>query len=524
MKEVKSFPAEDRRFIPTTKEWEIIYRDEYVKKLRELNFDIDTILYNKCYSQNVDDAWKKIKIPKEYDYLFDYQKDVLRFSEYHNNRILVALEMGGGKSITSLSIMDRIDQFPTIIVCPSSVKNGFKREYYKFINKDDRIKMIESSSEMIDYKDEYDIFIINYDILARNIKKVKEYFYPNDRLENFFKNNIKCAILDEIHKIKNPDAKTSNAIHYILKNTKNIIALTGTPILSSSKDLFMILNLLRPDLFPNYWKFCNRFCNIKINYKAGRVKEFYGARNSSELNSILLNEVMFRLTKEDMGTVLDKPLISVIPISMKNNKKYKELENSISDDSGFSIMDKLKKEAWEQKKESFYEILEEFLEETDEKIVLFYHNKNVGNDIQEKFPNSVKIDGTISTKGDTRDKIIDKFMEDKDIRIILGSIGAMGLGVDRLQFCSSIAIFVQWSWVSSEINQAVSRIHRTGQKKLVNVYHYPTENTIEETFMKILDRKEKMFREVIDNRELSEKEMLEEIMKITKRNNNRGKS
>ena len=527
LKMIKQLPVSDRKFITATSEWSLKYSVEYVEMLHKLNFDLSPELYMKFNNGEADEGWKDIEIPEKYSFLFPYQRDAMRFSIYHGNRVLQALDMGLGKSIVSLSLMDHIGDFPTLIVCPSTVKVNWRNEYYKFLDGNKKIKIIESSKEMVNYRREFDILIINYELLARNMKKVEDAkgnisFIANETLSEFYRNRVRYCILDEIHKIKNPDAQTTHAVGFICKSTKSITGLTGTPLTSSSKDVYSPVHLLNSDLFKNYYSFVNRYCYSKVNYKAGGIKVFFGARNNLELNSILTNNVMFRLTKAQVGKQGEKPLVSVIPIKMKNPKKYKELTEKLNDidDSvkGFALANKMKLEAWEQKKENLYDRIKDMLEESDEKFVIFARNKKVIDDMMKKFGKiAVKIDGSVSTKGETRQNIIDNFVKSKTQRIFMGGIDAVGVGSNGLQFGSSTAIFIQWVYTFSATDQASSRVDRTGQENQVNIYHFPAEDTIEETFMDILDNKAIMSKEVIDGAQMDESEMLGEILRITKR-------
>lgn len=512
--------------------WEIEYDDIYMETLHDFNFDISSDLFRKWKHSGINEEWKDIEIPEEYGYLFDYQKDALRFSIYFKNRVALVLEMGGGKSVTSLALMDIKERFPVLIVCPQIVKVNWKNEYKKFINKGDKIKIIESSAEMLNYNNEYDIYIINYELIARHMKKIKKkknagYTFLPDRTLNLFKRNgFKFAIIDEIHKIKNMESQTKNGVHYLCETIPSILALTGTPILTSSKDLFPILNLLRPDLFPNYWSFINRYCFSRM--EKGE-KRYYGARNNEELNHLLINNIMFRKTKEEMGKTGDKPLVSVIPIKLKDRKYYDELEdkgNDLKDSENknkkFEHSNNLRKEIWEQKKEGVFEFIDEALEESDRKFVIFAHNKKVIDDIVNRYNKiAVKIDGSVSTNGDVRQNIIDGFVKSKTLRLFIGSLEAFSTGANGIQYGCSDVILVQWPYVFATLDQAISRVDRTGQKNRVNVFHLPGENTTEEDLLKLMDRRANMSKEVVDNMSLEESDMLTTLLKMSKRRSRR---
>jgi len=492
-----------------------------VKVLHDLNFDIHEDLFLRWDNGEVDEKWKGVVLPKEYDFLFPYQKDAMKYSVYHKDRALLALDVGLGKTPTSLSILDYSQYYPALIICPSVIKSQWEREYFKFINKGEKIRIIESSKEMIDYDNAYDILIINYELLSRNMKNIgrngKE---PNDILIEFNKNKFETVIIDEIHKIKNMETKTKHAVTYISNHAKSIIGLTGTPILSGSKDLYPILSIIDNKLFSNYYSFLNRYSNSRINYQANGIKQWYGSRNTLELNMILKNNVMFRLTKDELKSDRSRTLQSVIPIKMKDPNKYFDLKDSLEDSkiNGFDILNQLREESWEQKKDGVFNFLDEMLLETNEKIVIFAHNKKVINDIIEKYKGiSVKIDGSVSTQKGVRDKIIKRFNTVKKVRLFVGSISAAGTGLDGLQHSSSIMLFVQWSWNPSDLWQCIGRLDRTGQKNTVNVYHLPGENTIEEIFMKVIDKKAGIFKELIDGEKIDDRDLLEMMLDTAKR-------
>lgn len=58
-----------------------------------------------------------------YNRLYPFQRETLQFCQEHYGRILIADEMGVGKSIQSLACsLMYIKLFPILIICPSALK------------------------------------------------------------------------------------------------------------------------------------------------------------------------------------------------------------------------------------------------------------------------------------------------------------------------------------------------------------------------------------------------------------------
>lgn len=527
-KAISGLPKKCRKYLAQSKEWSIDVNTPGIYDiLRGLNFDIDHMLYVRLNNIDESEEWGDIAIPEEYSYLFDYQKDCLRFSIYNNHRILISLDVGLGKTATSLAITDMVlndKDMPVILIVPSLLKRQWVAEYKKFINRGDRIKIIETSSDLKFYNDSQDILIVNYELLARNMGKLdkKGNCFPNERMIQFKQNNPSLIILDESQYIKNLSSKTCNAVKYLCGGVPHVVGLTGTPIKSSSSDIYSIVNILNKDLFPNYYAFLNRYAYSKVNYKAGGVKQWYGSRNSAELHSILKSEILFRRTKEDVGRVTDKPLQTVLPVPLKDYKEYLELKQALEevDDrkSGIGIFNQMRELAWEQKKDNVYSFIDDMLDESSDKLVVFAVNKKVIADLMERYGKiAVKIDGSVSTQDGVREDIVSKFVNNKKIRIFIGSIAAASTGLNGLQVCSSSMLFLQWTWVPSDIWQAIGRLDRHGQEKTVNVYHLPGRDTIEEIFMRVLDKKSQTFKEVVDGVDFEEEDMLQLMLEEAKR-------
>ena len=77
------------------------------------------------------------------------------------------------------------------------------------------------------------------------------------------KPNSVVLLQDESHFIKNFKAARTRAVSDVVKKSKYLVLLSGTPALSRPVELFTQLNLLRHDLFPRFQSFALRYCGAR---------------------------------------------------------------------------------------------------------------------------------------------------------------------------------------------------------------------------------------------------------------------
>ncbi len=96
-----------------------------------------------------------------------------------------------------------------------------------------------------------------------------------------------------------------------------------------------------------------------------------------------------------------------------------------------------------------------------------------------------------------REAIIRAFKEDTSHKILVLSLRAGGVGLN-LQDASYVFHFDRW-WNPAVEHQAEDRSHRMGQSSPVHVYKYICEGTIEERIDQILQQKQLLFDEIVDD-------------------------
>jgi SNF2 family DNA or RNA helicase len=80
--------------------------------------------------------------------------------------------------------------------------------------------------------------------------------------------------------------------------------------------------------------------------------------------------------------------------------------------------------------------------------------------------------------------------------VILMSYGTGSVGLN-LQFTNYVFLFDRW-WNPAVEDQAINRAHRLGQKAPVFVTRFVTPNTIEGRIAEVLEKKRRLFNELIE--------------------------
>jgi SNF2 family DNA or RNA helicase len=87
--------------------------------------------------------------------------------------------------------------------------------------------------------------------------------------------------------------------------------------------------------------------------------------------------------------------------------------------------------------------------------------------------------------------IVENFNNNEEIPIFLVSLKAGGTGLN-ITGADTVIHFDPW-WNPMVEQQASDRAHRIGQTKVVNVYKFITENTVEEKIMQLQEEKKDLF-------------------------------
>jgi len=421
---------------------------------------------------------------------------------------LLADEQGLGKSIESIgyynvldaTLSDPKEHLNVLIICPALVKINWSREWYKWCVKKTSVGIAHSK-----FWPPTQVIILNYDILKKLTTQIHSKIWD-------------LVILDEGHYFKNSDAeRTKQIIGFRNKGdikAKRKLVLTGTPILNVPYELFNILKFLAPYAFPNKHEFGLKYCDGQLG---DRGWDYKGATNLVELQSKLRSTVMIRRLKEEVLPDLPPKRRQVLEIDPNNkckgfiykqNKFFKDIKDSILTDEeyeeiikcldgeriGFEEMSTIRRESAIASIPYAIEHLKECINQSG-KIVCFAHHIKVIETLQEEFKDiAVSLHG--STPQGQRQKAIDSFQEDENIKLFIGNIRAAGVGITLT--ASSHVVFVEMAWTPAEVTQAEDRCHRIGQVNSLLVQHIVLAGSIQATMAKTVVFKQEKIRDTLD--------------------------
>lgn len=236
---------------------------------------------------------------------------------------MIADEMGLGKtpqiigSIWKLYKEDKVNK--SLIICPASLKYQWQEEIDKFLGDKASAIVVDGTTKSRaqlyeELKESAPLFtIINYELVRNDVEILKELSFD-------------CIALDEAHRIRSWESKTSIAIKELDAQYK--FAATGTPMQNKPEEVFNIFAWLNPKILGTWWYFRKRYVVIGEKFKKKNV--VLGYDNLDELHDKLAKYMLRRL-KDEVAPELPEMLINnySVPMTDKQIKLHDEIKQEL---------------------------------------------------------------------------------------------------------------------------------------------------------------------------------------------------
>lgn len=431
-------------------------------------------------------------------------------------------EPGLGKTLQSIATINLANAFPCLVICPSSLKINWQREWEKFTDKKAMVltDKVRDTWTFFYQTGMHQVFIVNYESLKKyfvqRIKKAEGWTLRDVEFRNSI-NLFKSVIIDESHRCKSASTQQAKFCKGVCTGKEWVIELTGTPVVNRPKDLIPQLAILnRMDDFGGYKPFVNRYCSGQRE-----------ASNLKELNFNLWKYCMFRREKSLVLTDLPDKIRQVNTCEITNRKEYMDAERDLimylqkyKDADDEKIEKALRGEVMVRinilrqisargKVRDVIEFVKDF-RENGKKIILFCSLHEVVDQLKRYFPTAVSVTGRESP--DMKQRAVDAFQNNPKTDIIICSIKAAGVGL-TLTASSNVA-FVEFPWTYADCCQCEDRAHRIGQKDSVTCYYFLGRRTIDEKVYRIIQEKKNIANAVTGSTEDIEENIVDMVARI----------
>lgn len=489
--------------------------------------------------------------------LFPHQRAGVKFLATAK-RALLADEPGLGKTAQAIRGLKEIQSngeevFPALIVCPSTLKQNWKREFEKWWPEVD-VQVVSGSAVQRRKQlsnDEADVFVINWESLRSHSRlsgygsvalarcndcgghdsKVSE-TRCEAHVRELNEIDFKAVVADEIHRSKDPKSKQTRALWAATGDAPIRFALTGTPIANNVLDLWSILHWISPEDWPSKTRWIDRMVNTMLNAFGGMMVLGLKPHMEAEFNTAL-NPHMRRMLKARVLPWLPEMVFERrdVEMSTKQKKAYTQMRDLMLaelEDGGAVVAPSVLTQTTRlhQFASSYAEMVVD--EATgEEKAVLIepsckvdalmsdIKNGDFGDDSVAVTAVSRQLIELLSARltkegiehglitgaqtEEERQRAIDDFQSGK-IKWILFTVQAGGVGVTLTAARQLVMLQRPWSLV--DYKQALDRVHRIGSEihDSILVIDYVTEGTIEERVLQVLDSKSENFEQIVHDK------------------------
>ncbi|MFZ5852274.1 MAG: DEAD/DEAH box helicase [Actinomycetota bacterium] len=412
--------------------------------------------------------------------------------------VMIADEQGLGKTYQGLATLEALGAYPAVVVCPALVKVNWAREAAKALpHRSVEVVGGLTARPRVAWPD---ITIVNYDVLHAWADTLPA---------------AKAIVFDESHYYANPRIRRWAAVQRLIKRSGgHVINLTGTAATGRAQQLATQIRAM------------------------GRVEDVGGlkALRSGRPEALVAFNARLRATcfvrrlKADVLTELPPKRWAdlVLPGEARAMAEYRRAEANLlayladkarrlATESGASD-EEARRAAWQAamrasaaehlvavtvlkklsaraKMPAVREWLANFTD-TGAKVIVFGWHTSVVDEVAETFAAGCRIQGGMPSEA--RQGAVDRFQHEPDQQVIACQIKAAGVGITLT--AASDVLFVEQGWTPGDMEQAVDRAHRIGQRDSVTGWVAVTEGTIDEDIAALIAAKRMEVGAVLDGR------------------------
>lgn len=381
--------------------------------------------------------------------------------------LLLADELGLGKTISGMCPMTKPGRLPAVVVYPAYLPNHWEEKIAEFLP-GLRVHTVKTAKpySLIKKKGSRakDLWDILPDVILITYHKLRGWA---ETLAEF----CQYVVCEEVQQLRNETSDIYRSTKYLLDRVPLKMGLSATPIYNYGSEFFWVVDALFPGALGDYDEFVREWC---VSIGTGK----YRLKDPEAFGEFLRREgIMLRRTRKEAGREL--PKCSILPhhissdtldldsgkgnavalakIIVGHNEQYKGQRFHAHGE-----FDSLMRQATGIAKAPYVAEFVRLLVESGEKVVLFGWHRAVYDIWMERLSDLKPVLYTGSESPKQKREAKKAFIEG-DSSVFIMSLRA-GAGVDGLQYVCKTAVVGELDWSSGVLRQNIGRIDRDGQE------------------------------------------------------------
>jgi SWI/SNF-related matrix-associated actin-dependent regulator 1 of chromatin subfamily A len=416
--------------------------------------------------------------------------------------VLLGASMGLGKSVMSIRFLVERSSFPVLCIAPASVKRHWREEWLAWTAlPEDDVAVLDGMNPSMDPRlDDKLVVIANYAILGPRRESLGEWVQGG------------ALVVDELHKVRNGDSQRGRHVNQLSGRVGMVLGLTGTPMLNHPKELRHPLKVLGAlQGFGSGQGFNEMFTPVEMRQRRdGRTYPVYHAQNLDLLSSVLRATCLVRVRREEVLEDLPSVQRDAWRVPLTNRADYDAAMNdweawcdggeAASTAEAIQQLSAARRLVGQGKVPFVVDAAETALQ-NDEQVVVFGHHRKDDNDVVPRVAD--KLDnkwGASLVTGDMtttqRENQVEAF-EHGDNNVLVATMGAAGQGVELTE--ATTMVFAELDYRPLIHAQCESRsFARLSNLHGLKSIYILAEDSVDEDFWAMLDRKQELFDRVIE--------------------------
>lgn len=479
----------------------------------------------------------KVRIPGFNGKLWNFQKVGVKWINDHilaDEDCCLNDEMGLGKTVQVFAAIARKSYENVLVVTTNSGKWSWRKIASEptYVNGETvppmfpelDVQVIDGTKaqRVLQLSEDRQITVVNVEMLRTTIERrrgpegaVEE---PKHAFPQLFNKVWDLIVVDETHKVKNPDAQVTKG--FLRLQAKRGLYMSGTPFLNRPDELWPVLHRIDPVRWGSQPALIAELVidleNGQKAYRPDVVKEI----------KTFLNEYALRRRKDQVVKDLPEEIFTQILVDLNDEQRilYDQIRDEalLALDNGeiksvthfLAVVTRLKQACWSPelyegsptsaKIEELKKVVKELVESGEKAIIFSQWEKAcviLKRELEEYNPAYV----TGKIKGAARQAEQDKFNRDEDCKLYIGTIGANQEAITLS--AATYIVFTDLSWTPLANAQARARgaggglrgAYLIGKDAKINCIELFARGTIEEWIEELLATKKNLFTKFIES-------------------------